>query len=182
MWNRANTSKSKRRWAMRYGRVQRLVFQRPRWILATNSLQGSITISSEQSHRLCHIPPSHGRRAINAAFEYRLSLSYRASLELCCADLQHGFDGFACKHVSHSIVNRCVRIVPHQPINRQLAGTVEFDQSRQKGLHVAFALHTTAHDAALLKSPHLQGHIDTGASAAYEASCAARCEHIDGSA
>ena len=61
-------------------------------------------------------------RAIQAHVPPRLSLSCRGAWALGGADLQHRFDGFACQHVSNSVVNRCVRIVPHQPINRQLAG------------------------------------------------------------
>ena len=110
-----------------------------------------------------------------------MSLRLVRQLALCCADLQHGFDGCACQHVRDGIVDRRVWVVPHQPINRQLAGAVQGDQARQKGLYVAFALHATAHDAALLNSPHLQVHIDTGASTAHEARGAARGEDIDGS-
>ena len=49
------------------------------------------------------------------------------------ADLQHGFDGSAGQHVRHGIVDRRVRIVSYQPLNRQLASAVEVNQARQKG-------------------------------------------------
>src|SRR5215470_16307694 len=98
--------------------------------------------------------------------------------ELCSAHLQHGFDSVPCQHVSDSVVDRFVGIVTYQPINRQLASAVESDQLRQKGLHVTFALHTTAEDATLLQRPHLQGHLNTRSSAAHEARGAARGKYL----
>jgi hypothetical protein len=51
-------------------------------------------------------------------------------------NLQHGFDRFPCQHVRHRVMDRCVRIVPHESRHRSRAGVVEFDQAKQKGLDV----------------------------------------------
>jgi len=37
----------------------------------------------------------------------------------------------SCQYVRHSVVDRGVRIVSHQPLNRQLAGAVEVNQARR---------------------------------------------------
>src|SRR5262245_25240483 len=66
------------------------------------------------------------------------------------ADLQHGFDGSAGQHVRHGVVDRRVRIVSYQLLNRQLASAGEVNQARQKGLHVALALNASTDEAALL--------------------------------
>jgi hypothetical protein len=72
-----------------------------------------------------------------------------------------------------------MRIVPHKPLNWQLAGTVECNEVRQKGLHVTLALDAPTDDTALLQGPHLQSHLDPGACAAHEAHGAARGEHLN---
>src|SRR5215470_12757028 len=75
-----------------------------------------------------------------------------------------------------------MRIVPHELIDWQRASTVEFNEVRQKGLHVALALDAPAHAAALLQSPHLQRHLDPSTRTAHEARSAARREYLDRSA
>src|SRR5262249_42828224 len=59
---------------------------------------------------------------------------------------------------------------------------VEFNEVRQKGLHVALALDAPTHAAALLQSPHLQRHFDPSARATYETRGTARREYLDCSA
>ena len=72
--------------------------------------------------------------------------------------------------------------MPHQTVDRQLAGHEQIDEPRQEPLHVALALNAAAYDAPLLDGLHLDADFHTGTGTADEAGRASRREHFDGPA